>query len=205
MAVRIHEQLQQQIEEKLKVSGLPVVKSTEATQRGKTFGRRLANAVSDCWAQGFDKLIIVGGDAPELSSTDIIRAQLALEAGRPTLGKNFRGGSFLIGLLKKGFRQNQFAELPWQTNALACALKEALGLSASGNNADVLLLSGRADCNTQHDLSGLAKRLASDALATILNNPKGRVRAFETYIRLVSGFGESQTLRGPPAELRCAA
>jgi len=159
----------------------------------------------DCWAQGFEKLIIVGGDVPELRASDISLAQYALSKGRPTLGKDFRGGSFLIGLLKDRFRQNRFAELPWQTNAIAHALKEELELNCNSDQTDIFFLGTRADCTTKHDLSGLAKRLASDSLATILNNPKGRVYTLETSFQTNAGFGESLSLRGPPAALQKAA
>ena len=205
VAVRIHEQLQKQIDQTLSVSSLPVIRSTEATQRGDTFGRRLANAVSDCWAQGFEQLIIVGGDTPELTSSDINRAHAALDAGRPTIGKNLRGGSFLIGLFKESFRQNQFAELPWQTKRIACALQTELGLHCENAETEVYELGRRADCNSQHDLCTFAKRAACEAWSLLVNNTACRIVDIDNGLILVSCFGESPTLRGPPALLHIAA
>ncbi|MFK8055272.1 MAG: DUF2064 domain-containing protein [Saprospiraceae bacterium] len=187
------------------MSGLPLIKSTEATQRGDTFGRRIANAVNDCWTEGFDKLIIVGGDSPELSVADLSSARKALDAGSPTIGKDFRGGSFLIGLSKDSFRQNQFAELPWQTCRIACALKEELGLFCQGDEADVYELSSRADCNSQHDLAKLAERSVDETLTALLLKSSRRICDGNARLVLVSCFGESPTLRGPPRKLAQAA
>jgi len=204
-AIRIHEQLQLKVERTIVSSGLPLIKSTEATQQGETFGERLANAVTDCLAQGFEKLIVVGGDAPELTATDIAGAHSALKQGRPTLGKDFKGGSFLIGLLKDSFRQKQFAELPWQTKHIACALQTELGLHCKDPASEVYVLSARADCNSQQDLYSFAKRAVSEVWSILLNSCVRRMPILDTDLELVSCFGESPTLRGPPAELSLAA
>jgi len=204
-AIRIHEALQHKVEQTLQASGLPVIRSTEATQRGDTFGYRLANAVNDCWKKGYEQLIIVGGDTPELSASDIDRAQVALEAGRPTIGKDFRGGSFLIGLTKHSFRQNQFAELPWQTKQISCALKAELGLACAHVATDVFELEARSDCNSKQDLCCLAKRTCNTLWSRLLHTSTCHIVDFDHRQELVSRFGESSTSRGPPHLLQLAA
>ena len=205
VAIRIHEALQRQIEKTLRASELPVIKSTEATQRGETFGDRLANAIQDCWAKGFETLIVVGGDSPELSTCDIKRAHTALQSGQTALGNDFRGGSFLIGLQKASFRQNQFAELPWQTDQIGCALRRELGLTCEGSITEVLALGSRADCNSKQDLKDFAKRATDTVWSALLHATTCRIVDFDNALELVSCFGESLTSRGPPTELPHAA
>jgi glycosyltransferase A (GT-A) superfamily protein (DUF2064 family) len=204
-AIRIHEQLQLETEQTIIASGLPFIRSTEATQRGNSFGQRLTNAVLDCWAKGYQKLIVVGGDTPELSAADIGRAYQALQAGHTAVGNNFRGGSFLIGLQKDSFRQNEFAALPWQTNRLGCALKKELSVGLDLDTQEVLLLGYRADCNLHVDLIQLAKRSASSLWTLLLFVSAGRVCDSVTSFGRVSRFGESTTSRGPPAGMLLAA
>jgi len=204
-AIRIHEQLQRETELTLVASGLPFIRSTEATQRGTTFGQRLANAILDCWAQGFEKLIVVGGDSPELSAADISRAYHALQSGHIALGNDFRGGSFLIGLQKDSFRQNEFAGLPWQTNRIGNALKQELSIGLNKQTQEVLELGHRADCNSRVDLLQFAQRSTLSLWTSLLLVSIGRICDRETGLVLVSCFGESTTSRGPPTELRFAA
>ncbi len=204
-AIRIHEQLQLETEQTIIASGLPFIRSTEATQRGNSLGQRLTNAVLDCWAKGYQKLIVVGGDTPELSAADIGRAYQALQAGHTAVGNNFRGGSFLIGLQKDSFRQNEFAALPWQTNHLGCALKKELSVGLDLDTQEVLLLGYRADCNLHVDLIQLAKRSASSLWTLLLFVSAGRVCDSVTSLGRVSRFGESTTSRGPPAGMLLAA
>lgn len=141
---------------------------------------------------------------PELGASDIAHAHAALKSGRPTIGKDFRGGSFLIGLLKDSFRQNQFANLPWQTSRIACALKKELAIACTGDEAEVFELENRADCNTRQDLINFTKRSASESWAYLLHTTTGRICDIETGHVLVSRFGESRTKRGPPTTVVAA-
>src|SRR5438067_12270633 len=72
--------------------------ATVHAQHGKTFGERLTNAFDELARRGYDQIVIVGRDCPELTVTDIQDAFSALQESRAVLGPDHRGGCYLIGL-----------------------------------------------------------------------------------------------------------
>lgn len=91
-------------------------------QRGATFGERLAAAITDVRALGYDHVVVVGTDTPGLATADLTRAFHALETGGTVvLGPAHDGGCYLIGLA--GPPPADLARLPWRSSHLlaACA------------------------------------------------------------------------------------
>lgn len=126
-------------------TGLPTV--LMEAQEGKTFGERLSNAFTQVFESGYDQVIAIGGDCPELTKQDLIDAALQLKIGKAVLGPDHRNGAYLIGLKRQDFEADRFAQLPWQTahtfEALTNHLKEPYLLSARqdvNNTEDFRLL-----------------------------------------------------------------
>ncbi|MEZ4395275.1 MAG: DUF2064 domain-containing protein, partial [Polyangiales bacterium] len=70
--------------------------ATVLVQRGRGFGPRLLDALERTRRLGFDRLVVVGSDAPALSSYDV---EAALSArGEVVLGPAVDGGVYLLGL-----------------------------------------------------------------------------------------------------------
>ena len=68
-------------------------------QRGRGFGERIENALGDLCASGYERVVIVGRDCPELTAAEISTAFDRLEAGCSlVLGPDWKGGCYLIGL-----------------------------------------------------------------------------------------------------------
>lgn len=105
-------------------SGLPVLRSSETDQRGDTFGQRLTNALADAYAAGWDRLLVVGGDGPDLTAGHLRAAARRLAAGRPVLGPDHRGGTWLIGLHRDDFDPAGLAGQSWETDNLFAELAE---------------------------------------------------------------------------------
>lgn len=106
-------------ERTLRRTGLPVFRSDERSQRGTTFGERLANAMAEVYATGVERLIVVGNDCPYLTPLHLRAAARMLASGRNVFGPDRRGGSWLIGLQRRDFEMSTFAALAWNTPALA--------------------------------------------------------------------------------------
>ena len=67
-------------------------------QAGDGFGERLDNAVSTL-AAGYDRVVIVGRDCPQLDAADVVTAFASLgNEARLVLGPDQGGGCWLIGL-----------------------------------------------------------------------------------------------------------
>lgn len=97
---------------------LPYFHFTEAEQKGNNFGERFVNAIQLIFNKGFDRVITVGNDSPQLRPADILKADRELGRDNCILGPSKDGGFYLMGLHKNHFIADQFLALPWQTSRL---------------------------------------------------------------------------------------
>ena len=67
-------------------------------QRGKSFGERIMNAFSFVYEQGFENVICIGNDCPELDLSHLQIAITQTELGKVVLGPTTDGGVYLIGI-----------------------------------------------------------------------------------------------------------
>jgi glycosyltransferase A (GT-A) superfamily protein (DUF2064 family) len=140
-------------------SGLPVQEVNGAEQRGDTFGTRLANAAADVFADGYERVIIVGGDCPSLHEVEWAAVADQLDQDTPVLGPTpERDGAYLIGMTQAHFDPEAFAALPWKTSALFPALARHLDAASGPGPA---MLAPRADVNGHDDLVALLRRHAA--------------------------------------------
>jgi len=92
-----------------------------APQKGGDLGERMANALAQTFATGFDAAILAGGDAPGFSRDIIESARRALcrdGAGaapgpNAVLGPAEDGGYYLIGFTARAFTPEAFAGIAW--------------------------------------------------------------------------------------------
>jgi glycosyltransferase A (GT-A) superfamily protein (DUF2064 family) len=83
-------------------------------QEGASFGQRLENAI-ECLARlGYQEIVVVGRDCPELGQKDLIRAFQLLRQHRLVLGPDHRGGCYLIGLHAND--RERLHGIRWQRN-----------------------------------------------------------------------------------------
>ena len=78
-------------------------------ERGNDFNSRFINALQDTFALGYDRVVAVGGDIPDLQSTDI---HSALQTDDVVVGPTHDGGFYLAGLKKQDIKH--FNKLPWR-------------------------------------------------------------------------------------------
>jgi glycosyltransferase A (GT-A) superfamily protein (DUF2064 family) len=178
-------------------SGLSVLEVTGDEQRGATFGTRLANALADAFAQGYEHVIAVGGDCPRLHEVNWAAVEEQLASGAPVLGPTGRGGTYLIGLSRAHFDAAAFADLPWQSPALCAALCDHLTARAPHRPH---FLAVRGDVNGHHDLLQLVRaQTPARALAFLLRLILGVSVHRASSLFLVSRASVRRCpLRGPP-------
>ena len=99
-------------------SGLPYFHSTELEQQGDSFGVRFVHAIQEIFSKGFDSIITIGNDSPQLKTKHLVLAQQQLALGHSVLGPSLDGGIYLMGLHKSQFDAQRFLDLPWQRFAL---------------------------------------------------------------------------------------
>ncbi|WNJ20010.1 DUF2064 domain-containing protein [Pontibacter sp. G13] len=110
----------------LQATGLPVFRFHEGNQQGETFGEKLVHAYQALFEQGFEAVISVGNDTPDLDQVDWDQIAERLARGELIIGPTVRGGTYLMGLTQSAFDAEQFLELPWQSRHLCEALVTSL-------------------------------------------------------------------------------
>ncbi len=135
-------------------SKLPYFHSNETNQIGTSFGEKLTNAILQLFSNGFEKVIIIGNDCPELKSHHLIEAVSQLQNNDFVLGANYNGGAYLIGVTKSALNLENFKTIPWQTTSVFNELK-VLSL-----NNTLEILPSFNDCNTAYDFKKIVPNLS---------------------------------------------
>ncbi|MBK0383842.1 DUF2064 domain-containing protein [Pedobacter sp. SD-b] len=165
-------------------------------QNGTTFGQRIANAFEDIYAKGYQNVICIGNDCPNLTLDNLQNAISETENGKVVLGPTQDGGTYLIGIPRSHFDKYAFENVKWQTNNTYQNLFSLFSLSkGSVYNTKVLF-----DIDNGNDFSSYFKEnILVKVFINIVNNlkPKNTLHLKQPFLRLIL----SQTLlfRGPPA------
>lgn len=111
---RLFDVLTQDTLQKAGRTGLPVFHITENEQIGSSFGERFTNAITCVFEQGFEHVITIGNDTPQLQTHHLKKAALQLALGNTVMGPSTDGGFYLLGLHRKNFNATIFKGMPWQ-------------------------------------------------------------------------------------------
>ena len=96
-------------------------------QEGDKLGDRMMLAFCDLFQEGYSKLVIIGSDCPELSTSNIDEAFERLEHNDVVIGPSSDGGYYLLGL--KHLIPELFKNKNWSTNTvLADTIKNMVAL-----------------------------------------------------------------------------
>jgi uncharacterized protein len=92
-------------------------------QFGVDLGARMKNAFSDGFKQGYDSIVLIGSDLPDISNTIIESGFDELEKSDVVFGPAEDGGYYLIGMNQ--LFSEIFKNKPWsQSNLLKVTLEE---------------------------------------------------------------------------------
>ena len=177
----------------LQSTNLPIYCFDENNQVGSSFGERLSNAFQEVFDRGYEKIIVIGSDCPELDKKDIFQAACLLTKNKAVLGPDERNGAYLIGLHSSQFDQNSFSKLLWQTNQTIDSLKDYFG--------SCFLLEEKTDLNSQYDLKRFVRLAKSAWIGKAIRKIIGLFNSFSFVHRkrlYPAGTPVSFELRGPP-------
>jgi rSAM/selenodomain-associated transferase 1 len=87
-------------------------------QRGTDLGQRMKNGFLDAFDRGFQHVIIVGSDIPDLPRDIIAVAFESLTTRDVVLGPSFDGGYYLIGFKRDTFFPQAFEGILWGTQTV---------------------------------------------------------------------------------------
>lgn len=111
-------------------SKLPYFHISEKEQIGTCFGERFINAIQAIFDKGYEKVITIGNDSPQLKVGHILEASNQLDARKFVLGPSVDGGFYLMGIHKSQFNASIFKKLAWQTSNLSKQILRLIAISA---------------------------------------------------------------------------
>jgi rSAM/selenodomain-associated transferase 1 len=94
-------------------------------QQGNSLGDRMSNAFENGFKQGYEKVILIGSDLPEISPSIIQEGFDKLEKSEVVFGPAEDGGYYLIGMKKS--RKFIFENKPWSETGLLEITLDELG------------------------------------------------------------------------------
>lgn len=176
-------------------SGVDVLWVDEKKQRGSNFGERYANAFQEVFAQGYENVVSIGNDCPNLT-TEILKSAIdQVQRQKVVLGPSQDGGIYLLGIQKKAFNPHAFAALPWLQETLFTAILDITEAE------EVFLLPTLCDLDCQKDVLQFALSNVQTALSDFIFNHlshKPIIRDSFSQGLIFSFFNRELLLRGPP-------
>jgi len=200
-SLQLFDKLNSKVLKTVQKSGLPYFLITENEQKGASFGERFSNAIEAIFEKGFENVISIGNDTPQLSVDHLKKAYSLLQDEKIVLGPSRDGGFYLMGIQKKFFNKNQFLKLPWQTGRLSSYVERLV----SKSDAEVVRLQTLQDIDDRKDLHSVLNifgKISSEIknlILQLLNKPK---EIFRFPIEKYSGFfPKSFYNKGSPVQL----
>ncbi|GAB3499658.1 hypothetical protein GCM10027341_23400 [Spirosoma knui] len=136
---------------KVRTSGLPLLQSHQLIPHQGAFGEQISAALAAAFAQGYEQVICIGNDCPDLAISDLRRAAISLSTNQLPIGFDRRGGVYLFGITRSQFDVQALEQLPWQTEQLADALRSYLIVHSSL----ITQLPTRSDLNQRIDATSV--------------------------------------------------
>lgn len=125
-------------------TGLPVFESNRMNLSCLPVPYQFFQALKKVFDEGFEKVIVIGNDCPQLQAKDILEADSLLENNELVLGPDSRGGAYLFALHKNSFREDWISALPWHSHDFL--------LAASGSVRKTAYLVPLEDINTTREI-----------------------------------------------------
>ncbi len=151
-------------------------------QKGEDLGQRMKNAFLTAFVNGYNQVVIIGTDIPDLPAGIITDAFERLKSVDAVIGPAADGGYYLIGFSKSSFTQRIFENISWGMakvfDQTLCALKN--------QDKTVAVLPVWNDIDTIDDLRRFVSRAGGTALRTVsfILNEIPRLNDTQNYVKV---------------------
>ncbi|APY07999.1 hypothetical protein BWZ20_06645 [Winogradskyella sp. J14-2] len=161
--------------EVVKKTGLPFFHFSEDQQIGFSFGERFSNAIASVFEKGYQNIITIGNDIPNLNTKILNKAEKHLENKSHVLGPSTDGGFYLMGFQQRDFNKEEFASLPWETKRLKQSFIDVL----ASKNLNFSFLETLTDIDASADIDAVLK--SSRFLNKFLKSLLSKLTAFSKH------------------------
>jgi len=152
----------------------PCGETMAIAQRGSGFSERFHNAMCDAARLGYDRIVAIPIDVPELSGSHLQRALLALRESPFVLGPSPDGGVYLIGFHANAMPALE--DISWNTNRVFAQLAQAMPLAG--------VIEPLADIDDASDVRALlSQHLLDPQLKALLRTMLNRAPAEREPVR----------------------
>ncbi|MBL8817330.1 MAG: TIGR04283 family arsenosugar biosynthesis glycosyltransferase [Planctomyces sp.] len=131
-------------------------------QRGALLGDRMSDAVEIAFQEGFDRVLVIGTDCPDLTEQHLADAFSSLVESQVVIGPANDGGYYLIG--QNSYEPSLFEQISWGTEVVFAQTMER----AAMQGLSVTTLPTLSDIDYPEDLIRLRTKTPeySDAIVT---------------------------------------
>jgi rSAM/selenodomain-associated transferase 1 len=99
-------------------------------QQGADLGERMENAFLQCFAEGIERVVLIGSDLPDLTPALLREAVSALAKHDVVIGPASDGGYYLIGFNRHTFLPKMFHGMTWGADTVFQETMTVLNASA---------------------------------------------------------------------------
>jgi len=123
-------------------------------QEGGDLGERMSNAFRQAFCRGYQRVILIGSDSPDLSAAILDEALDSLDDNDAVIGPSRDGGYYLIGFRDDSFKPEVFEGIEWSMETVL----ETTLRNLENNWDQVHMLQEWNDIDTMEDVMGLYQR-----------------------------------------------
>ena len=121
-------------------------------QVGESLGDKMFHAFEEQFAKGYERIILIGSDSPQLPQSLILKSFEVLDSKKVVIGPSLDGGYYLIALQKEALKKELFEEIMWSSEWV---LEQTL---QKVNEKELYLLEYLNDIDTLTDLNAFYKK-----------------------------------------------
>jgi 2-phospho-L-lactate guanylyltransferase (CobY/MobA/RfbA family) len=118
-------------------------------QVGEAFAQRFKNAFKSIFEMGYDAVVSVGNDVPQVNTQTISDVVTGFESHDVVIGKTTSNGAYTVGLTKYAFSKCDFDAVDWSSNNVVRSIEKR---SNEQGSSYLQLENTFYEINSHHDL-----------------------------------------------------
>lgn len=179
-------------------TGFSVIEIDSNQQIGNNLGERLSNSIESVFQAGFEQVLVIGTDTPDISRNLLQKAAQQISPTQATLGASKDGGAYLIGFHQTQFNKADFLNLDWESENTFNSLAEYFAIQGTSISTTKTL----QDIDSFYDLMQFLKQNTFSSfvasLQQLVNSATRFVKPFSGFFPINLGYKLYNYNRPPP-------